>query len=86
MGSDRWCGLNINYGILVVDSRKDKDETNPILHFCGFEEPPTEDDYDSLRHELSTNDEFGLVQMMDYIVLVEASSEIVVVYGDMLRK
>jgi len=77
--------MNINYGILAVDSRQDEEGMNPILHFCGYEESPNEDDFDDLRHELATDDEFGLVEMMDYVVLIEASSEVVAMYREMLN-
>lgn len=77
--------INIEYGILAVDSRKNTDGMNPILHFCGFESPPNDDDFDDLRHELATNKEFDLTEMMSYIVLVEASPEIVKLYKEMLN-
>lgn len=78
--------IDIKYGILAVDSRQDAEGMNPILHFCGYEEPPTEDDFDDLRHELFTDEEFGLTEMMDYVVLVEASSEVVAMYREMLNE
>lgn len=76
--------IDIKYGILAVDSRQDEDGMNPIFHFCGYESPPNEDDFDDLRHELSTNEEFGLTEMMDFVVLVEATSEVVALYREML--
>jgi len=78
--------IDIKYGILAVDSRQDAEGMNPILHFCGYEDPPNEDDFDDLRHELSTDQEFGLTEMMDYVVLVEASSEVVAMYREMLNE
>lgn len=72
--------LDIRYGILAVDSRLDVDGMNPILHFCGYEDPPNDDDFDDLRHELATDKEFGLTEMMDYVILVQASEEVVEMY------
>lgn len=78
--------MNINYGIMVLDTRLDADGTNPILHFCGFEEFPTDDDFDDLRHELSIDEEFGLTEMMDFVVLIEASADVVAMYREMYNE
>lgn len=78
--------IDIKYGILAVDSRQDAEGMNPILHFCGYEEPPNDDDFDDLRHELLTDEELGLTEMMDYVVLVEASPDVVAMYREMYNE
>lgn len=77
--------MNINYGILAVDVRPNDEGMNSILHFCGYESLPTEDDFDDLRHELSMDEEFGLTRMMDYVILVEAPSEVVEIYRETFK-
>lgn len=69
--------MNIKYGIMVVDSREDDDGLNAIVHFCGYENSPTQHGFDSLKEELSTDESFGLVNEMQYLVLAEAPSEII---------
>ena len=37
------------------------DENNNVLHFCGYENRPTKEDKEVLRHELQTDESLGLV-------------------------
>lgn len=59
--------MKINHGILVTNTR-----TQRVVHFSGYENPPTEADFESLRNELSTDPEFGLVEQADNLFLIEA--------------
>lgn len=60
---------DIKYGLIVIDPTEDG-ETNSILHFCGYWEPPTKEDMDSLMDELKTDEEFGLVDIAHRIVIL----------------
>jgi hypothetical protein len=62
---------DITHGIAAVT----KDETDGsifVYHFCGYFEEPSVADFESLRHELETDPEFGLVDMeFDLILATE---------------
>jgi hypothetical protein len=47
------------YGLVACT--KIDDEQISILHFCGYERPPTEEDIKALELELNTDPEFHLV-------------------------
>ena len=57
-----------------------------ILHFCGYQEPVTERDIESLREELKTDPIFGLQDKWDKVVIVEAPEEILKEYQDAFNK
>ena len=68
--------LQINYGFIVVHP----DEPYEILHFCGYQDKPTERDIKSLREELRDDPEFGLQEIWDKVEIQEASEGIVEEY------
>ena len=72
--------MKINYGLVAVDSEDD------ILHFCGYEEEPTQTDIDHLREELSQDISFGLTEMMGEIEIITASDEVLKFYQDVVEK
>ena len=68
----------INYGLVAVTV----DETDPsfgkIMHFCGYETKPTEEDKIDLEIELDINKKFGLVGRINKdVFVVMAPKEIV---------
>lgn len=75
--------LRMNYGLIVMDS---SDPENRILHFCGYQDPITERDIESLREELKTDPEFGLQDKWDKVVIVEASDDVLKEYQDAFTK
>lgn len=61
--------MELNYGIIVyVESSPET-----VVHFCGYESPPTEDDYKWLKEELAADEEFGLTEIMSKLKYREAS-------------
>lgn len=62
--------MKINHGIIAVDA----ETMTSILHFCGYENPPTQYDWNHLEEELDNDPDFNLG--CDY-VLMKASDEIV---------
>ncbi len=52
--------MEINFGIVATT------QDNEILHFVGFEEEPTQIEFDSLQEELTTDEEFGLNERDDW--------------------
>lgn len=83
MSAESEIPFEFKYGIIAI--RQAEGGMADILHFCGYEEPPTQADYDALGKELATDKEFGLVASMDQIKLVEAPQEIVDLYRDMMQ-
>ena len=49
--------MNLNYAIVAVDAETE----STVLHFVGFERPPSERDFRSMRQELETDEEMGMV-------------------------
>lgn len=72
--------VNIKYGIIAID------ENGEEVHFCAYENEPTEKDFDSLRHELNTDEEFGLVGQMENIKLIQASEDVLTSYREIYNE
>ena len=53
--------MEINYAIVAICH-----EASEIVHFCGYEQPISENDFEVLEKELKTDPEFGLVGRTDY--------------------
>ena len=75
--------FEFKYGIIAV--RPAEEGMADILHFCGYEEPPTEADYKALREELANDEEFGLVADIESLTLIEAPPEIVELYWQVVQ-
>lgn len=71
--------LTINYGLIVMDPMEEG-EVKTILHFCGYQEPITEKDVESLRNELRDDPEFGLQDIWERLVITEAPDEVIEEY------
>jgi hypothetical protein len=65
---------DVKYGIVAV-LKEDGSEDYFVAHFCGYLEKPEESDWESLRQELETDEEFGLVGM-DF-ELMEATPDMI---------
>lgn len=63
-----------NYGIMVGRLVGHEME---ILHYCGYPNPPTQDDYKSLLAELKSDEEFGLTEIADELIYTDAPQEII---------
>ena len=59
--------MQINYGIIVTNKK-----TQRLVHFCGYESPPTEYDFTSLKAELATDHDLGLTDQVDDLFFIEA--------------
>ena len=66
-----------NYGLVAI-KQIDKFHVE-ILHFCGYENEPTDVEIKALKEELDTDPEFELVGRDDYII-VPATEEMIVFY------
>lgn len=75
--------FDFKFGIMAIRPAEVEGMVD-ILHFCGYEEKPTKADYNVLREELASDEEFGLIASMDDITLVEAPDTIVRLYKEML--
>lgn len=74
--------MKINYGLIAVQHIEGINFK--ILHFCGYENPPTDFDKKSLRKELESNLEFGLINKRFYVI--EAEPRIVKKYAKIVEK
>jgi len=73
--------FNMNYGLIVVDPLQEG-EMMDIIHFCGYEVPPTKNDAAILREELMTDPEFGLTEIAEHLDILPAPDDIVKKYRD----
>jgi len=76
--------LKINYGLIVMDPSEPGDSKS-ILHFCGYQEPISEREVESLREEIRTDKTFGLQKIWDKVVIVEAPDEIVKLMNESIQ-
>lgn len=51
-----------SYGIMVLNPSLANDDGIPIVHFVGYWDEPTQSDIDSVKMELETDEEFGLIE------------------------
>jgi hypothetical protein len=72
--------MNIKYGLVVLDPK-----TREILHFCGYENEPTEADMESLRDELRYDPEFGLQAVAGRIIIQRAGKKVVERYCELVK-
>jgi hypothetical protein len=73
----------LTHGLVVVDKRKmeaSKDGMVNVLHFCGYWREPTQEDVNSLMHELATTPEFGVMDIIEHIGIYDATPELVEEY------
>lgn len=54
--------MDIKYGIVAVTPQ------NEIIHFVGYEQKPTQIDFDDVQHELTTDRELGLSDRDDWYI------------------
>lgn len=79
--------MEINYGLIaVLPDPTAKEEELEILHFCGYESEPNQKDIEYLHEELKTDEEFGLVEVADKLVIIPAPKDIVEIYRNMIYK
>jgi hypothetical protein len=69
--------FKINFGIIAVnkeDYESKQGQMIDVLHFVGYENEPSEADYESLAKELEEDETFDLVDMVKngQILLIEA--------------
>lgn len=75
----------IKYGLIAIDPLQ-KGEMIDILHFCGYWDRPTEIDAESLRKELSEDEEFGLTDIADRLEIFDAPDYIVQEYIKIIKE
>ncbi len=79
--------MKINYGLIaVLPDESKKDEDLEVLHFCGYEKPPSVSDLESLYEELRNDEEFGLTEVADGLVIIPAPKEVLEYYRDVHLK
>jgi len=67
----------ITHGIIVIDPlSEDENGDVSIVHYIGYWNKPSQADFDSLKEELRTDEEFGLTEIFDRLEYGEAPEEI----------
>lgn len=74
--------ITVNFGLIAV--AKDQDGVERVVHFTGYQEPPTDFDRRDMLRELAEDPEFGLVGVD--VELVDAPLEQVELYAERGRK
>lgn len=70
--------FQINYGLIVLDPEQiDEDGDKLIVHFVGFMVPPTDADINSIKEEIKTDPEFGLMDIADRLEYELAPQELI---------
>jgi hypothetical protein len=78
---------NMTHGIMVIDpTMVDEDGNIEILHFVGYWEEPSDDAINNLIEELSTDEEFGLTEMMDKVHVLPAPESVVEYFRDVYEE
>jgi hypothetical protein len=70
---------DIKYGLIAIDPTQEGDMKD-ILHFCGYWNKPSKKDAESLLEELKTDEEFGLTEIADRLVILPAPEDIIEYY------
>ncbi len=70
---------DIKYGLIAIDPTEEG-EMKTILHFWGYWDEPSEKDAESLLDELRTDEEFGLTEIADRLVIIPCPNDLVKEY------
>lgn len=73
------------HGIMVIDPLPSNDEGDvDVVHFVGYWSEPQIEDFLSLKNELRTDPDFGLVDIANRLVLLPATKEVIEHYNNQL--
>lgn len=67
---------DIKYGLIALDPLQEG-EFKSILHFCGYWDQPGENEFRELKRELMEDEDFGLTDIAERLVIVECPSDLV---------
>lgn len=75
------------FGVVVVcPSMANEDGDVPIVHYVGYPSQPTQQDIDSLKDELRTDESFELSEIVDELEFYPASEELVEFYNNIIAE
>ena len=72
---------NIKYALIAIDPLQEG-EMKDILHFCGYQKNPGQYDAESLLKELKEDEEFGLTDIADRLIILPYPDHILQQYLD----
>ena len=80
--------FDINYGVVVFSKKETELGLYNILHFAGFETPPTDSDINHIREEALYDEDFKLINEYDEsdIYAVEADKSTVDKYRNIVKE
>jgi hypothetical protein len=77
---------NFTHGIIAIDPlSEDEDDMIGVAHFAGYWTQPTEEDLESLKEELKTDETFGLTDICDRLVYAHAPDEIIKMMNEIVK-
>jgi len=80
--------VNIKYGLMAIDRREmeaDENANPAVLHFCGYEKKPAQNEVNELYRELKEDKEFGLSDIFEHIDIYEAPESVVEHFKDTVK-
>lgn len=66
---------DIKFGLLAIDPNQEG-ESKSILHFCGYWHEPNQEDMKWLLEELKTDEEFGLTDIADRLIIIKCPEDL----------
>lgn len=66
---------DIKYGLIAIDPNEES-EAKSILHFCGYWDEPNQEDMKWLLEELKTDEEFGLTDIADRLMIIKCPEDL----------
>lgn len=73
----------ITHGLMVIDSESDDGESGVVIHFVGYWAEPTKEDVEHLYEELKNDEEFGLNEIIDRLIILPATKEVIEYYKNL---
>jgi hypothetical protein len=73
----------ITLGLIAIDPMSEDKEMVDIVHFVGYWNKPTKKEVEHLKEELKTDEEFGLTEIADRLVILPAPDHIVEHYKNL---
>lgn len=69
------------HGIMAIDSKPDEEDNVRIVHFIGLWNEPTYEEFLELSNEIKNTPEFGLSKIIDRVVILPATEEVIEQYN-----
>jgi hypothetical protein len=61
--------MKLNWILVCVDNNIGEDKMAVVKHVCAYESEPRDVDIESLKQELNTDEDFGMIGDTNYIIM-----------------